>query len=66
MTAQTRPEAKVVASGATGAATIVLVWMLGALGVEVPAEVASAITVILSAVAGYIAPHTPRGLHRAP
>ena len=59
------PEAKVVASGATGAATIVLVWILGALGVDVPAEVASAITVILSAAAGYMAPHTQRGRHRA-
>ena len=37
-----------------GAATIILVWVAGTLGVEVPAEVASAFTVLVSVAAGYL------------
>ena len=39
------------AAGWAGAASIVLVWILGMLDVTVPPEVASAITVLLSASA---------------
>lgn len=49
-----KPQAKVVAGGAAGAASIVLVYILGELGVKVPAEVASAITVLLSFAASYM------------
>ena len=45
---------KVQAAGWAGAATIVLVWALGQAGVEIPPEVASAVTVLLSTVAGYL------------
>jgi hypothetical protein len=45
---------KVAASGVAGAATILLVFVAEKLGLEVPAEVASAFTVILSFAAGYL------------
>lgn len=46
--------AKVAAGGAAGAATIVLVWLAGLKGIEVPAEVASALTVLFSTAAGWV------------
>jgi hypothetical protein len=48
------PQPKVVAGGVAGAFTIVLVWIAGELGVDVPAEVASAFTVLVSFAAGYL------------
>ena len=48
------PQPKVVAGGVAGALTIVLVWAAGQFGVDVPAEVASAFTVLVSFAAGYI------------
>lgn len=47
-------KAKVKAGGAAGAASVVLVFVLGALGVSVPAEVASALTTLLSTVAAWL------------
>ncbi len=49
-----RPHPKVAASGTAGAATIVLVWVLGQAGVSVPPEVAAAVTTLLSFAAGYL------------
>lgn len=49
-----RPQPKVVAATAAGAATVVLVWVVGLLGLDVPPEVASAVTVLLAAGAGYL------------
>ena len=48
------PRPKVVAGGVAGALTIVLVWVAGMLGVDVPPEVASAVTVLVSFAAGYV------------
>lgn len=48
------PTSKVIAGGAAGAVSIVLVWVAGLFGLEVPAEVASAVTVLLSSAAAYI------------
>jgi CBS-domain-containing membrane protein len=45
---------KVVASTVAGALTLVLVWILGLFNVEVPPEVAAALTVVLGAAAGYL------------
>lgn len=45
---------KVKAGGVAGAVSILIVFFLGQVGVEVPAEVASAITTVISAIAGYI------------
>lgn len=48
------PKPKVVAGGAAGAFTIVLVWIAGYFGIDVPPEVASAVTVLVSFAAGYL------------
>jgi hypothetical protein len=50
------PRPKVVAGGAAGAFTVVLVWVAGMYGLDVPAEVASAFTVLVSFAAGYVKP----------
>lgn len=49
-----RPQQKVAAGAAAGAATVVLVWVLGMAGVVVPPEVASAITVLIGSGAAYM------------
>lgn len=49
-----KPHPKVAAGTTAGAASIVLVFVLRELGVDVPAEVASALTTLLSAAAGYL------------
>lgn len=51
-----RPAAKVVASAVAGAATVMLVWIVGLFQLEVPPEVAAAATVLLSSAAGYLRP----------
>jgi len=45
---------KVKASGLAAAATLVIVFVLGQAGVDVPADVATAVTLILSVAAGYL------------
>jgi hypothetical protein len=54
------PEKKVTAATLAGAVVTILVWVLKLAGVDIPVEVAAAITTILVAVAGYLAPHTHR------
>ena len=49
-----KPTPKVAAGGAAGAASIILVYTLTTLGVAVPAEVASALTVLISFAAAYL------------
>ena len=49
-----KPTRKVGMGGVAGAATVVLVWVLGLLGVPVPVEVASAMTVLIMFGAGYL------------
>lgn len=49
---------KAVAAGAAGAATIILVWVLGQFAhVSVPPEVASAFTTLIASGATYLTPH---------
>lgn len=57
---------KVAATAMAGAATIVLVWLAhAALGLEVPGEVGSALTVLLGGVVGYFKkPTGPARLRR--
>ena len=45
---------KISAAAAAGSVTIVLVWALGLVGVHVPHEVGSAITLIVAVAAGYV------------
>ena len=54
------PEKKVTAAALAGAVATILVWILHLTGIDIPPEVAAAITTILAAVAGYLAPHTHR------
>lgn len=49
---------KVGLGAAAGAVTIVLVWIVGLLGLVVPPEVSSAVTVLITAVVGYLVPET--------
>lgn len=51
---KTMIQPKVAAGGAAGAASVVLVWVAGLFGLDVPAEVASAFTVLLSFAAAYL------------
>lgn len=50
---------KVAASSGAGALTIVLIWVLGLFNVTMPAEVGSAITLMLMSVAGYVKKPAP-------
>lgn len=54
MDSSRKPHPKVAAGGIAGAASILIVFVLGQVGVDVPAEVASAITVLISGVAAYV------------
>jgi hypothetical protein len=45
---------KVAAGSTAGAASILLVWVLAQAGVDMPDHVAQAVTVLLSALAGYL------------
>jgi len=55
---------KILSAGIAGAITVVLLWVLSMFGVNVPAEVASAVTIIVAFAVGYLRPQgswTPRG-----
>jgi hypothetical protein len=54
------PEKKITAATLAGAIVTIVIWILRLAHVDVPPEVAAAITTILAAVAGYLAPHTHR------
>ena len=48
------PKAKVAAGGIAGALSVMLVFVAAQAGVDVPPEVASAFTVLVSFFAGYV------------
>lgn len=48
------PTSKTTAAGATGAAAIVIVWLLAQFGVEMPGEVGAAVAVLLTVAAAWI------------
>lgn len=54
------PEKKVTAAAVAGAVVTIAVWILGMFGIDVPPAVAAAITTLLGAAAGWLAPHTFR------
>lgn len=54
------PEKKVTAATLTGAIATILVWVLKLAGIDIPGELATAITTVLIAITGYLAPHTQR------
>lgn len=49
-----KPTRKVGAAGLGGAAAVIIVWVVGAFGVDVPAEVASAFSTVLGFAAGWL------------
>jgi hypothetical protein len=49
-----KPRPKVAASGSAGAATILIVFIAGELGLDVPPEAAAALTTLLSFAAGWV------------
>lgn len=54
MTSNLAPTSKVAAVGSVGALAVVLVWLAGAFGLDMPAEVAAGFAVLLNTAAGYI------------
>ena len=48
------PTRKIGAAGAAGAVVTVVVWVVSLAGLEIPAEVAAAVTLLLTVAAGYI------------
>lgn len=48
------PVPKVVAGTVAGAVTVILAWVSSLVGLDVPAYVASAVTVVLTALAAYV------------
>lgn len=48
------PYPKVQAAGAAGAVTVLVVWVAGLLGLDVPPEVASAFTTLVAFGAAYL------------
>lgn len=51
--ASRQPTRKVTAAALAGAVTIIVVYVAGLFGADVPAEVASSVTTLLTFVAGY-------------
>jgi len=49
-----KPTPKVQAAGLAGGITVILVWIAGMFGLDVPPEVASAFTTIIATGAAYI------------
>lgn len=49
-----QPTNKVTAAGAGGAASVLLVYILGLFNINLPAEVASALTVLIATASGYL------------
>lgn len=53
-----RPTQKVAAGSIAGAVTVIVVWAVGLAGLAVPAYVAAAVTLLLTAAAAYIMPES--------
>ena len=53
-TTAAEPSPKVTAAALAGAGTVIVVWLVGLAGVEVPPEVGSALTVLLMGGAGWL------------
>ena len=48
---------KAIAAGTAGAASIVVIWLIGIFGVAVPPEVVSAATTLVATLFTYLVPH---------
>lgn len=54
MSAALKPTEKVQAGAYAGAAVVVLIWVAGLLGVDMPAEIAGALVVLISAPVAWL------------
>lgn len=54
MSGSRAPAAKVAAGGAAGAASVLVVFIAGQLGLDVPPEAAAALTTLFAFAAGYL------------
>lgn len=59
------PSPKIILGGAAGAVVTILVWLASLASLTVPAEVAAAAVVVVTAVVGYLVPDPARGRHSA-
>lgn len=50
------PQPKVTAGGIAGGAALIIVWVAGLFGLDVPAEVAGAIVLVAGSGAAYLLP----------
>jgi hypothetical protein len=55
------PTRKVGSGALAGAVSVILVWILSLFGVDMPAEVASAITLVLMFATSYFVPENSEG-----
>jgi hypothetical protein len=53
------PTRKITAASLAAAVSLIIVWAVGLAGADVPAEVASAITTVLTVGTGYLVPEKP-------
>lgn len=58
-----RPNRKMTAAGTSGAVAIVLVWVAGQFGIDMPAEVGAAFATVMALLAGYVRRDRPGGAH---
>lgn len=58
------PNTKVIAGGAAGALVSVLVWVVSLFGLDIPAEVAGALVVLVTFATSYFVPES-KGQHTA-
>ena len=52
-----KPERKIAAAAVAGAITTILVFVLSQVGVQLPAEVASAVAFLITVAVGYFVPN---------
>lgn len=48
---------KAIAAGASGAASVLIIWLVSLFGIAVPAEVASAATTLVATLFTWLVPH---------
>jgi hypothetical protein len=53
MKPETKPTPKVAAAGASGAVAVVVVYVAGLLGLDMPAEVSAAVAALVAFAGGY-------------
>ena len=54
MAGELTPQPKVAAGGVAGAVAVVLIWVAGLFGLDVPAEVAGSVVVVLMFATSYL------------